>query len=147
MDWTPIVIALLAALPGLMALRSNNKRIESEASERIAAAEKIKYEVTEDVLAAARSEMDRCHKEIDRMQVRINELAALVDSVENELATERKARLALEKELELERKTRIMAEQRVDKYIIGIRALTKQLVDQGHSPVWQPDPTGPLAKS
>ena len=78
-EWTPILLAFLAAIPGLFALRSNKKKIDAEART-------IEVEITERVMKLA-------HAEIDKMQKHL----VLADTAREKLSTRLKV---LEDEIE-----------------------------------------------
>jgi len=73
-DWTPILtflgpilVAVIMAIPGIKALKGQSKEREANRA-------KLEEEITETVLARARSEIDELSQKITEMKVTIEQL-------------------------------------------------------------------------
>lgn len=116
-EWIPIIVAALAALPGLLALRSNDRKLAAEAKA-------IETEVYERALKASHGESEKMQARIDRYGVEIEKMQARMDESDQERAALRARVKALENELE--------------EYKFGVGLLIGQLVSARMEPTWRP---------
>lgn len=118
----PILVAIIAAAPGMAAFVKQRRRSKAE---------------TADVLTTA---AERLWK---GMEIRITSLTTEVCSLRKESQQARSdLNVALEKVEDLERKNRAQGEV-LTTLVRGIKALTAQLVNAGMSPTWTPPDVGP----
>ena len=110
-DWTPLIVALVAALPGLYALLSQSRKDNAEAVDAISqAAAQLVVPLKEEnkelrlLLAAVEGENKALRAENDRLQTQFSELREILHLV-----------------------------------LDGCNRLCKQLADLGHDPVFDPD--------
>ena len=113
MSLESIIIALIAALPGLIALIGTLKKDSATASKTSSEREQLEAEITEKVLTRADTEI-----------VKLNQR---ISSLESDLSRERLARIALEQELSTERKSRLDLESRLNAAQQRISALEDEL--------------------
>jgi len=106
---------------------------------RRAEARNVEDEITERILNRANAETERQQKEIDDLNKRMSDMADLINTMEDELEDERKARRAAVERAEV-------AERKNTLYLNGIYILSQQLITNGHNPEWKPAETGPLNK-
>lgn len=113
----PIVVALIAAVPGALAFIKQRRRSKAE---------------TADILTTAAERL------VKGMESRIKALMDRVKCLEQEVdAVRADLRVALEKVADLESENRAQAEV-VRVLLKGVKALTAQLVDAGMTPTWTP---------
>ena len=113
MSLESIIIALIAALPGLIALIGTLKKDSATANKTSSEREQLEAEITEKVLTRADTEI-----------VKLNQR---ISSLESDLSRERLARIALEQELATERKSRLDLESRLNAAQQRISALEDEL--------------------
>ena len=113
MSLESIIIALIAALPGLIALIGTLKKDSATANKTSSEREQLEAEITEKVLTRADTEI-----------VKLNQR---ISSLESDLSRERLARIALEQELSTERKSRLDLESRLNAAQQRISALEDEL--------------------
>ena len=113
MSLESIIIALIAALPGLIALIGTLKKDSATASKTSSEREQLEAEITEKVLTRADTEI-----------VKLNQR---ISSLESDLSKERIARQTLEVELAAERKARVELEARLTTAQQRISALEDEL--------------------
>lgn len=123
--WVQIAIAFVAALPGLLALRANSRKIVADASE-----------------ANTRANVSL-----------VKPLADRIDSLEVEAEHERGERRRIQSELDVEREARRELERRLavldrerQEWKMGIGLLLGQLVTNNIEPTWKPRDTGPMGR-
>lgn len=116
----PILVAIIAAAPGMIAFIKQRRRSKAE---------------TADILTTAAERLIRTMEtRVATLTCRVTALQQEVDHVRADL------NLALEKVEEVERKNRAQAEL-VTVLLKGIKALTAQLVNAGITPGWTPPDT------
>lgn len=108
-----IIIALIAALPGLIALIGTLRKDKASADKTSTEREQLEAEITEKVLTRADTEI-----------VKLNQR---ISALESDLSRERLARMALEQELATERKSRMDLETRLNAAQQRISALEDEL--------------------
>lgn len=139
MSLEAIIISLIAASPGLIALIGQLRKDAAAAHKTGTEREQLENEITEKVLTRADTEI-----------VKLNQR---ISALESDLSRERIARQALEVDLETERRARHDLETRFRKldsehteYRVGIGLLLGQLVKENIPPTWKPRDTGPMGK-
>lgn len=117
MSLESILIALIAAAPGLFALIGTLKKDSAEASKTRSEREQLEDEITARVLQRARSEIDALHAELER---------------------EREARRDLEqRHIGVLERVRLLESER-EEWKIGIGLLLGQLINAKIEPTWKP---------
>lgn len=80
-EWIPVIVALIASIPGIMALMSQKKKLEAEK-------EVEEAQATEKIQAAALKMMDVYKQEFDSLKSRIRDLECRVKDLESALQLE-----------------------------------------------------------
>lgn len=126
-----IIISLIAASPGLIALVGQLRKDAAAAHKTGTEREQLENEITEKVLTRADTEI-----------VKLNQRVAMLES---DLSKERLARQVVETTLAQEQEARKQSDRRIsvleverEEWKIGIGLLLGQLVDAKIKPTWTP---------
>jgi len=94
-----IIIAVIGALPGLIALVGQLRKDSASASKTTSEREQLENEITEKVLTRADTEIVKLNQRIAALESSLSQERIARQTLEVELSTERKARIELETRL------------------------------------------------
>ena len=94
-----IIIAVIGALPGLIALVGQLRKDTASASKTTSEREQLENEITEKVLTCADTEIVKLNQRIAALESSLSQERIARQTLEVELSTERKARIELETRL------------------------------------------------
>lgn len=94
-----IIIAVIGALPGLIALVGQLRKDTASASKTTSEREQLENEITEKVLTRADTEIVKLNQRIAALESALSQERIARQTLEVELSTERKARIELETRL------------------------------------------------
>jgi len=94
-----IIIAVIGALPGLIALVGQLRKDTASASKTSSEREQLENEITEKVLTRADTEIVKLNQRIAALESSLSQERIARQTLEVELSTERKARIELETRL------------------------------------------------
>lgn len=121
----PIIVATIAAIPGLYALIQNRKKAKAEA-------EKIEREADKLVAEAAASLVEPLTKRVNALEKKVAAQAETIEAQGKKIKEQGEI-------IEAQGKKIKFLESTNDKYRIGTTRLVKQVRDLGHEPVWETD--------
>lgn len=126
-DWVPVVVALAAAVPGILAYVGQRRKVRAEEADIYTGAARKLIESLTTRLEAVTGRMDKL--EIDLRKARDD-----LDAAESELT---RARL----QLELMEKSNARMTEAVKVIMDGVASLVAQLNALGIIPAWTPPPS------
>ena len=123
MSLEAIVVALIAALPGLIALIGTLRKDSATANKTSSEREQLESEITEKVLTRADTEIVKLNQRISALESDLSKERIARQALEVELATERKSRMDLESRLTVAQQRISALEDELDKRNARIKEL------------------------
>lgn len=122
----PILLAIIAASPGLVALLRGRKKEQAD--------------VAEAITRAAGELIEDYQKKLERIEGKLEEQAELIRCQAHQIESQSEQLARQDIKIEEQAKRIRDLELERDEILNGVMMLCTQIHDLGHAPVWEPEP-------